>query len=78
MKLSEKAIVIGVVTFFIFSISTFMIGGIIDVIVPGGDEFINSYYMPLYAGVVSIGAIVVSCTYILVKKIDILLNEMKK
>lgn len=77
MKISEKAILIGIISFIAFLFANIFIGNIIGLIIPGGDAFINSYFLPLYAGVTSLTSIVISCTYIVVKRINHLLDALK-
>lgn len=77
MKLSEKVIVVGIVSFFILGIGALLVGNLVGMIIPGGNEFLNSYFGPLYGGVILVGSIVVSCTYFIVKKINLLLEEIK-
>lgn len=78
MKISEKAIVIGIISFIVVLFGNIGIGNIIDLLIPGGDDFINSYFFPLYAGIVSLASITISCAYIIVKKINLLLEENNK
>lgn len=54
-----------------------LMGNILSLIIPGGDEFINSYFHPLYTGITFLASTVISCTYILIKKINLLLDKMK-
>lgn len=78
MKITEKAIIIGLVSFIVFAVGNIFLGSIIGVIIPGGDDYINSYYFPLYGGITFLISLVISCTYMLVKKINILINEIKE
>lgn len=75
MKISSKAIIIGIISFFGFLIGNIILGDFVGLVVPGGDDFINSYFFPLYAGVTLLIALVISCTYLIVKKIDLLLEK---
>lgn len=59
MKLSEKAFLIGVVSFFIFLIGNIFLGNMIGLIIPGGDDFINSYFHPLYSAVILLTSVVI-------------------
>lgn len=77
MKTAEKAILIGIISFVVFLIGNIFIGGIVGLVIPGGDEFINSYFFPLYAGVTVLISLVIACTYIIVKKIEALMDEIK-
>lgn len=77
MNLMKKALLLGIISFFIFLFGNTMMGNIVGLIIPGGDEFVNSYFHPLYAGITFLIATVISCTYIIVKKINLLLDKMK-
>ena len=77
MKTLNKAVIIGVVSFVVFLLGNILIGNVVGIIIPGGDDFINSYFFPLYAGVNVLISLVISCTYIIVKKINLLIEEMK-
>lgn len=76
MKTSTKAIIIGIITFVVFLVGNIWLGSIIGVIIPGGDDFINSYFYPLYTAVTILISIVISSTYLIVKKINLLLEKM--
>lgn len=43
--------------------------------IPGGDDFINSYFYPLYAAVTLLTALLISCIYLIVQKIKHLLEK---
>ena len=77
MKTSSKAILIGVVSFFVFLIGNILLGGIVGVMIPGGDDFMNSYFYPLYTAANLLIALVIACTYLILKKINILLEKME-
>lgn len=76
MKTSTKAIIIGIITFVVFLVGNIWLGSIVGVIIPGGDDFINSYFYPLYTAVTILISIVISSTYLIVKKINLLLEKM--
>ncbi len=76
MKTSSKAVIIGIVSFFIFLIGNVMFGNIVGLIIPGGDDFLNSYFYPLYTAVTTMISLLISCTYLIVKKIDMLMEKM--
>lgn len=76
MKIVEKATLIGVISFVLFLFGNLFIGGLIGVVIPGGDDFLNSYFHPLYAAVTILISLVISCTYVIVKKIDALMAEI--
>lgn len=78
MKTSEKAIIIGIISFVAFTFINLFLGNAIGIIIPGGDDFLNSYFFPIYAGINTIIALVISCTYIIVNKINLLMEEIKK
>lgn len=73
MNVSEKAVVIGVISFIVFGFVNLYLGGFINAALGGGD----AYFYPVYAGVTMLCSLVVSCTYIIVKKINVLLDEIK-
>lgn len=74
--MSTKAILIGVISFFVFLIGNITLGSIIGEIIPGGDGFINSYFYPLYTAVTVLISLVISCTYFIIKKINLLLDKL--
>ena len=76
MKTSTKAIIIGIITFVVFLVGNIWLGSLVGVIIPGGDDFINSYFYPLYTAVTILISIVISSTYFIVKKINLLLEKM--
>lgn len=78
MKLAEKAILIGILCFVLFMYGNIFLGNLIGVVIPGGDDFLNSYFLPLYAGVTTLISLIISCTYIIVKKINLLLEQIKE
>lgn len=77
MNTSSKAIIIGIISFFGFLIGNIILGNVVGLVIPGGDDFINSYFFPLYAGVTILIALIISCTYLIVKKINLLLEKME-
>lgn len=77
MNLVKKALLFGVVSFFMFLYGNLLIGNIVGLIIPGGDDFINSYFHPLYGGITFLASTIISCTYILIKKINLLLDKME-
>ena len=76
MKTSPKAILLGIISFFVFLIGNIMLGSIVGEIIPGGDDFLNSYFYPLYTAVTILISLVISSTYVIVKKINQLLEKM--
>ncbi len=66
----NSAFIIGTVSFFAFLIGNFILGDIVGLIIPGGNDFQNSYFYPLYVGVTMLISLVISCTYMIIKKID--------
>lgn len=77
MKTSSKAIIIGVISFVVFLIGNITLGSIIGEIIPGGDDYMNSYFYPLYTAITILISVVVSCTYLIVKKINLLLEKLR-
>lgn len=78
MKLSEKAFLIGLISFFILLIVNLYLGEMIGLIIPGGDDFINFYFHTLYAAVLLSTSVVIASTYVIVKKINVLLEKVQK
>ena len=63
--------IIAMVVFYIFNLTIMqMIGHFIF----GGDEFLISYHMFTYTGLITLCGVIVVCTYIIVEK----LNEVKE
>ena len=76
MKTSSKAILIGIISFAVFLIGNITLGSIVGTIIPGGDDYMNSYFYPLYTAVTILLSIVISSTYLIVKKINLLLEKL--
>lgn len=74
MKLAGKAILIGCISFFVLGFVN-MIVGIYVGAASSGDSFVNSYFYPLYTAVTVLIALVISCTYVIVSKLNQLLNK---
>lgn len=77
MKLSEKTILIGLVSAVCCFLGSLFIGGILGWMIPGGDGFINSYFFPLFGGIILTCATLISCTYLIINKINLLLKQDK-
>lgn len=75
MKTSRNAWIIGIVAFIALFIGGISFGGIPSLIIPGGNDFQNSYFYPLYSSVILLIAIVISCSYIIITKLNQLLEE---
>ena len=76
MKTSSKAILIGIISFVVFLIGNITLGSIVGMIIPGGDGYMNSYFYPLYTAITMLLSIVISSTYLIVKKINLLLEKL--
>ena len=76
MKTSSKAIIIGIISFVVFLIGNITLGSVVGAIIPGGDDYMNSYFHPLYTAVTILISLVISSTYLIVKKINLLLEKM--
>ena len=76
MKTSSKAIAIGMISFVVFLIGNIYLGSIIGVIIPGGDDFMNSYFYPIYAAITILISLVITSTYLIIKKINLLLEKL--
>ena len=77
MKTSSKAIIIGIISFVVFLIGNITLGSIVGTIIPGGDDYMNSYFYPLYTAITILISLVISSTYLIVKKINLLLEKMR-
>ena len=75
MKTSSKAILIGIISFVVFLIGNITLGSIVGTIIPGGDDYMNSYFYPLYTAITILISIVISSTYLIIKKINLLLEK---
>lgn len=79
MLKSEKVIIIGIVSFIgLFILNSYFLSYILSFLVVGGDDYVLSYMMPIYSGIALIGAIVICCSYIIIKKIDMLKQILNK
>ena len=76
MKTSSKAIVIGIISFAVFMIGNITLGSIVGTIIPCGDDYMNSYFYPLYTAITILISIVISSTYLIIKKIKLLLEML--
>ena len=76
MKTSTKAIIIGIISFVVFLIGNIILGSVVGAIIPGGDDYMNSYFHPLYTAVTILISLVISSTFLIVKKINLLLEKM--
>lgn len=76
MKASSKAAIIGIVCFFLFLIGNIFLGSVVGLLIPGGDDYMNSYFYPLYTAVTMLIALVISCTCLIVGKINRLLEKV--
>lgn len=70
-----RSIIIGIVSFIAAVFANLFIGGFVGMVIPGGDDFLNSYFHPLYAGICVMIAVIISCTYIIVSKINQLMKK---
>ena len=77
MKTSSKAIIIGIISFVVFLIGNITLGSIVGALIPGGDDYMNSYFYPLYTAITILISLVISSTYLIVKKINLLLEKME-
>ena len=75
MKTSSKAIIIGIISFIVFLIGNITLGSIVGSIIPGGDDYMNSYFYPLYTAITILISLVISSTYLIVKKLNLLLEK---
>jgi len=78
MKPSSKAVMIGCISFFVFLYGNLLFGGLVGSLIPSGDDFINSYFYPLYTAVTLLISLIISCTYLILKKINLFLDKMEE
>ncbi|MEG0367350.1 MAG: hypothetical protein RR585_10965 [Coprobacillus sp.] len=69
MKHTEKAIILGILGSILFFICTLLIIPIGNHILPG-DEHILSYTMFIYMGLTLLAGLIITCTYIIVSKLN--------
>ena len=77
MKMVLKAIFIGVISFFVCLFGNLLLGAAVGAMIPGGDAFLNAYFHPLYTAVTLLISLVISCTYLIVQKINLLLEKIE-
>lgn len=79
MLKSEKVIIIGIGSFIgLFILNSYFLSYILSFLIVGGDEYVLSYLMPIYSGIALIGAIIICCSYVIIKKINQLREEINK
>ena len=79
MLKSEKVIVIGIGSFIgLFILNSYFLSYILSFLIGSGDEYVLSYLMPIYSGIALIGAIIICCSYVIIKKINQLREETNK
>lgn len=76
MKASTKALLLAMATFVVVLFGNIILGGFVGLIIPGGDDFINSYFHPLYFGVCLLIALVVGCSYLIIHKLNELMKKL--
>ena len=75
MKLAVKAIIIGVISFVVLIFGNLYLGINIGILFGSGD--VDSYFWTLYIGITFLSSLVISCAYLVVKKIENLIEEIK-
>lgn len=74
-----KLILLGIISFVAFFIfNNYILCGVGSLLSIGGDAFTLSYHMPSYTGIAFLASIVITCTTIVVNKINELLIEIRK
>ena len=63
MKPSSKAVMIGCISFFVFLYGNLLFGGLVGSLIPSGDDFINSYFYPLYTAVTLLISLIIFCAF---------------
>lgn len=74
----NKSILYGIISAVVFFIVTLFILVPIGMSVIPGDAFTLSYHMFSYMGIVALCGTIITCTIIIVKKFDVLIEELKK
>ncbi|NDO46515.1 hypothetical protein [Clostridium sp. MD294] len=79
MKTNTKVILLAILSFFAFYLfNQYILCGIGFLLIIGRDSYELSYHMPSYTGIALIASLIVTYTYIIIKKINVLLEEIKK
>ena len=75
----EKGVLYGVLTMIVFFIVTLLfLSPLGEFVMVGGDPYTVSYHMYSYMGITLLSGIIVTCTYLIINKIDELIKELKK
>ena len=74
--MNGKGFLVGAGSFVAFVIASSLLGGFGQVLIVGGDDFLNSYFAPIMAGISLVGASIITCTYVLVRKLNDVLKKM--
>ena len=76
-----KPVVAGLLTFVVFFFgNSYLLGGLGQLFLIGGDAFVNSYFAPIMTGLALLAGLVVGCTLALLRKLDAVqkaLNDRK-
>ena len=72
MKVTEKAFFVGLISFIVFLGVSLWLTGMMSAMLPG-DE-----YLIIFVQLALLASVVISCTYILVKKINLLLEKKEE
>ena len=73
-----KNLLIGILTMVIFYIFNIFIMGLIGQFIFVGDSVTISYHMFTYTGLMTLSAVIIVCTYIIVKKINEVKNILRE
>ena len=66
-----KPALAGILTFAIFFFgNSYLLGGLGQLFLIGGDAFVNSYFAPIMTGLALLAALVVGCTLVVLQKLD--------
>lgn len=71
-----KGILSGVLTMIFFFIGTLFLTPL-GMSIIGGDRYTLSYHIFSYMGITLLSGIIVTCTYLIINKIDELIKELK-
>ena len=79
MKNDGRLLVLAIVSFIVsFLFNNYILIAVGYLLTIGGDAFTLSYHMPSYTGIAFIASIVITCTAIVINKINELLIELRK
>lgn len=72
----EKGILYGILTMILFFLITELFLSPLGALIMCGDPYTISYHMYSYMGITFLSGIIVTCTYLIINKIDTLINKL--